>query len=102
MLYVCINHVSQFTSFLLGPFRSLKEGFYGILQCSPSLSSTGGSYYVSFHCPIFAYPQFYSSHEQHQYPICGQISKPLTCIEHYTDLSETNADDKLSTKEFWH
>jgi hypothetical protein len=28
MLFVCKNHFPQFTLFLLGPFKSVKEGFY--------------------------------------------------------------------------
>jgi hypothetical protein len=27
MFFVCISHFSQFTLFLLGPFKSVKEGF---------------------------------------------------------------------------
>jgi hypothetical protein len=40
--------------------------------------------------------------EEHQFPIRGQILKPIICVEPSPGLSrKCDADDKLSVKEFW-
>jgi hypothetical protein len=58
---------------------------------------TGWGHYIYLHLRIqitrFRYPRFrlsavlFQCHEEHQYPIRGQILKPITCVEHSPDLS---------------
>jgi hypothetical protein len=47
MFYVCINHFPQFTPFLLGPFKSVEEGFYctrqGLKITTPFLNTVMSS-----------------------------------------------------------
>jgi hypothetical protein len=48
MFFVCIYHFPQFTSFLLGPFKSVKEGFY----CIYTETSIHHSHMHYFHASI--------------------------------------------------
>jgi hypothetical protein len=64
---------------------------------------TGDSRYIRFRDPRFCISAvLFQYYKEHQYPIRGQILKPIYLRRNFFRLiRECDADDKLSIKEFW-
>jgi hypothetical protein len=84
------THCPHFT---VNSRRSLKVGCFPVIRIYLVWGQSGATEFCGSHYTRFRYPRFrisgvlFKYHEEHQYPIRGQILKPITCVEPSPRLS---------------